>query len=42
MTYSIKIDEIIMDLPNVFAIADEVLVVGNDANGRDHGKSINE
>ena len=32
-----KIDEIFKDLPNVFGIADNILVVGYDSDGKDHG-----
>ena len=35
-----KIDEIFKDLPNVFAIADDTLFVGNDASSRDHDKTL--
>ena len=31
-----KIDEIFKDLPNEFVIADEILVVGYDVDGKDH------
>ena len=31
-----KIDEIFKDLPNVFDIADDILVVGHDADSEDH------
>ena len=31
-----KIDEIFKDLPNVFGIADDILVVGYDSDGNDH------
>ena len=31
-----KINEIFKDLPNVFGIADGILMVGYDADGRDH------
>ena len=31
-----KIDEMLKDLPNVFGIADDILVVGYDADGKDH------
>ena len=30
-----KINEIFKDLPNVFGIADEILVVGYEVNGKD-------
>ena len=33
-----KIDEIFKDLSNVFDIVDDILVVGYDSDGKDHGK----
>ena len=35
-----KIDEIFKDLPNVFGITDDILVVGYDADGKDHDVSL--
>ena len=35
-----KIDEIFKDIPNVFGIADDILVAGYEADGRDHGHTI--
>ena len=35
-----KIDEIFKDLPNVFSIADEILVVGYEADCKDHNKTL--
>ena len=35
-----KIDEIFNDMPNVFGIADDILVVGYDNDGRDHYKTV--
>ena len=37
-----KIDEILKDLPNVLGNADDILVVGHNANGYDHKKTENE
>ena len=34
-----KIDEIFKDLPNVFGMADDILVVGYEADGKDHDKT---
>ena len=34
-----KIDEIFKDLPNVFGIVDDILVVGHDSDDKDHGKT---
>ena len=33
-----KIDEIFNDMPNVFGIADDILVVGYEDNGKDYDK----
>ena len=35
-----KIDKIFEDLPNVFGIADEILVVDYDSNGKDHDDTL--
>ena len=35
-----KIDEIFKDLPNVFGIADDILVVGYDVDGKDHVNTL--
>ena len=35
-----KIDEIFKDMPNVFGIADDILVAGYEADGRDHDKTV--
>ena len=35
-----KIDEIFKDLPNVFDIADDILGVGYDVDGKDHDNTI--
>ena len=34
-----KIDEIFTDIPNVFGIADDILVIGYDEDGTDHDKA---
>ena len=34
-----KIDEIFKDLPNVFGIADDILIAGYDSDGKDHNKT---
>ena len=36
-----KIDEIFQDLPNVSGIPDDILVVGYNADGKDHEESLN-
>ena len=35
-----KINEIFKDLPSVSGIADDILVVGYDVDGRDHDKML--
>ena len=35
-----KIDEIFNDMPNVFGIADDILVVGYEDNGMDHKETV--
>ena len=35
-----KIDEIFNDMPNIFGIADDVLVIGYDEDGADHDEAI--
>ena len=35
-----KISEIFNDMPNVFGIADDILVVGYEDDGRDHDESV--
>ena len=35
-----KIDEILKDLPNVFGITDDILVVGYDRGGKDHDEPL--
>ena len=35
-----KIDEIFNDMPNVFGIADDFLVIGYDKDGPDHDKAV--
>ena len=35
-----KIDEIFKDLPNVFGIADDILVEGYDIDGKDHENTL--
>ena len=40
MTCSSEIDQIFKDLPNVFGIACDIIIIGYDATGRDHDKSL--
>ena len=35
-----KIDEIFTDKPNIFAIADNILVIGFDKDGADHDEAV--
>ena len=35
-----KIDEIFKDTPNAFGIADDILVVGYEGDGKDHDKTV--
>ena len=35
-----KIDKILKEIPNVFSIADDILVVGYEANGKDHDETL--
>ena len=38
--FQTKIDEIFKELPNVFGIADDILIVGYDDNDRDHDTTL--
>ena len=38
--FQCKIDEIFNDMPNVFGIADDILVIGYDIDGQDHVKTV--
>ena len=35
-----KIDESFNDMPNVFGITDDILVVGYEDNDKDHNKTV--
>ena len=35
-----KIDEIFNDMPNVFGITDDILVIGYDQDGTDHNEAV--
>ena len=37
-----KIDEIFKEVPNVFGVADDILMIGYDVVSRDHDKMLNE
>ena len=38
--FQCKIDETFNDIPNVFGIADNILVIGYDKNGTDHDETV--
>ena len=38
--FQCKIDKIFNDMPNVFDIADNILVIGYDKDGADHDKAV--
>ena len=38
--FQCKIDDIFNDMPNVFGIADDILVIGYDKDGADHDKAV--
>ena len=35
-----KIDDIFMELPNVFGTTDDILIVGYAADGKDHNRML--
>ena len=35
-----KIDDIFSDMPNIFGIADDILVIGYDRDGADHDETV--
>ena len=37
---STKLDKIFKDLPNAFTIADDILVLGYDSDGKDHDDTL--
>ena len=38
--FQCKIDEIFNDMPNIFGIADDILVIGYNNDGKDHDKAV--
>ena len=40
--FQCKTDEIFSDMPNVFGIADNILVIGYDENGADHDAAVHK
>ena len=40
--FQCKIDEIFSDMPNVFGITDDILVIGYNENGADHNAAVHK
>ena len=40
--FQCKIDEFFSDMPNVFGIADDILVIGYDEDGADHDTAVHK
>ena len=40
--FQCKIDKIFSDMPNIFGIADDILVIGYDDNGADHDAAVHK
>ena len=40
--FQCKIDEIFIDMPNVFGITDDILIIGYDKNGADHDAVVHK
>ena len=40
--FQCKIDEIFSDVPNIFGIVDDILVIGYDENGADHDAAVHK
>ena len=40
--FQCKIDEIFNDMPNVFGIGDDILVIGYNENGADHDAMVHK
>ena len=40
--FQCKIDAIFSDMPSVFGITDEILVIGYDENGADHDAAVHK
>ena len=38
--FQCKIDEIFSDMPNIFGIADDILVIGYNKDGTDHDEAV--
>ena len=38
--FQCKIDKIFNDMPNVFGIADDILVIGYEKDGADHDEAV--
>ena len=40
--FQCKIDKIFSDMPNMFGIVDDILVIGYDKNGMDHDAAVHK
>ena len=40
--FQYKIDEMFNDIPNVFGIADDILVIGYNKDGTDQNETVNK
>ena len=40
--FQCKIDEIFSDMPNIFGIVDDILVIGYNENGADHDAAVHK
>ena len=40
--FQYKIDDIFSDMPNIFGIADNILVIGYDENGADYDAAVHK
>ena len=40
--FQCKTDEIFSDMPNVFGIVDDILIIGYDENGADHDTTVHK
>ena len=38
--FQYKINKIFNDMPNIFGIADDILVIGYDEDGKDHDEAV--
>ena len=40
--FQCKIDETFSDMPNIFGIMDDILVIGYDESGADHAAAVHK